>query len=286
MLRVVFALTLVATLPALAADDALRDRVGELMRQRQWAEAQALLEEVTVREPDNAEAWHTLGLTRLARQDAEPAVVAFEKAVQLAPTNSGYQLQLGHAHGLAATKGGLFAKMGHARKCKAAYERAVALDPVSINARWSLMEFCRQAPGIVGGGLELAYAQADEIARLDARRGRAARASLLAAEKKYDQAFALYDEALREQPGDPDALFHLGRLAAQSGQQLDRGLAALRELATHPDRRADARIHTFIGNILERLGDKPGAVAAYEAAVAGNPNFTRALEALRRLREG
>lgn len=285
MLRTVLALALLAG-PAFAAEAALRDRVAELMRQRQWAEAQALLEEITAREPANAEAWHSLGITRLARQDPEPAIAALEKATQLAPTNSQYHLQLGHAYGLAAAKGGLFAKMGNARKCKAAYEQAVALDPANINARWSLMEFCRQAPAIVGGGLELAYAQADEIARLDARRGRAARASLLAAEKKYDQAFALYDEALREQPGDPDSLFHVGRLAAQSGQQLDRGLAALRELATHPDRQADARIHTFIGNILERLGDKPGAVAAYEAAVAGDPKFTRALEALRRLREG
>jgi tetratricopeptide (TPR) repeat protein len=285
MLRALLAFS-IATAPAFAADAALRERVAELVRQRQWSEAQTILEEVTAREPDNAEAWHSLGLTRLARQEPEPAIVAFEQAAQLAPTNSNYQLQLGHAHGLAAARGGLFAKMGHARKCKAAYEQAVALDPANINARWSLMEFCRQAPGIVGGGLELAYAQADEIAKLDARRGRAARASLLAAEKKYAEAFALYDAALRDQPGDPDALFQVGRLAAQSGQQLDRGLSALRELATQPDRQSDARIHTFIGNILERQGDKPGAVAAYEAAVAGDPKYTRALEALRRLREG
>ena len=97
---------------------------------------------------------------------------------------------------------------------------------------------------------------------------------------------AFFDEVLRDQPGDTDALFQIGRLAAQSGQQLDRGLAALRELAAHPDRKTDARLHTFIGNILEKFGDKPGAITAYEAALASDPGFTRALEALRKLREG
>jgi tetratricopeptide (TPR) repeat protein len=285
MLRTLLALALFAG-PGFAADAALRDRVAELMRQRQWAEAQTLLEEVTAREPDNAEAWHSLGLTRLARREPEPAIAALEQAARLAPTNSDYQLQLGHAYGLAASKGGLFAKLGNARKCKAAYEQAVALDPRNINARWSLMEFCRQAPALAGGGLELAYVQAGEIAKLDARRGRAARASLLAAEKKYEEAFALYDEALREQPGDADSLFHLGRLAAQSGQRLEHGLAALRDLAARPDRHNDARIPTFIGNILEKMGDRAGALAAYEQAVAADPKYTRALEALRRLKEG
>lgn len=285
MLRTLLACSLLAS-PGFAVDAALRERVLGLMRQRQWAEAGALLEDVTAREPANAGAWHNLGLTWLARQQAEPAVVALEKAAQLDPQNSGFQLQLGHAYGLAADRGGIFAKLAHARKCKAAYEKAVALDPASIDARWSLMEFCRQAPGIAGGGLELAHAQADEIARLDPRRGRAARAALFSAAKQFDRAFALYDEALRQTPGDPDALFHVGRLAAESGQQLERGLAALGELAALPDRHTDARIPTLVGRIHERRGDKTAALAAYEQAVAADPNATRALEALRRLREG
>lgn len=285
MLRAFLAFTLTVA-PALAADQATRDRVTELFSQRQWAEAQALLVQVTAAEPDNAEAWHSLGTARLALREPDAAIAAFEQAVRLAPAHSGYQLQLGHAYGLAAQQAGLFSKMGLAKKCKAAYDRAVELDPTNVSARWSLMEFCRQAPGIVGGGIELAYAQAAEIRKLDARRGRAAYASLYAAEKKYPEAFALYEEVLREKPGDPDSLFHIGRLAAQSGQQLDRGLATLREYIMLPDRHADARAHAFIGQILEHQGDKPGAQSAYEAALAADPKHTRALEALRKLKEG
>jgi tetratricopeptide (TPR) repeat protein len=145
------------------------------------------------------------------------------------------------------------------------------------------MEYCRQAPAIVGGGMDQAYAQAAEIRKLDPRRGRAAYASLYSSEKKYPEAFALYDEVLRDKPGDEDALFQIGRLAARSGEQLDRGLDALHQLVARADRPKDARAHTLIGNILEKKGDRPGAKAAYEAALAIDPAFTQASEALRKL---
>lgn len=282
MLRALLLLTL-TILPALAADQATRDEVNRLFQARKWAEAQAIMEKVTVAEPDNARAWHTLGLTHLARQDAGKAVTVLEKAIQLDPSQSEFHLQLGHAHGLAALKAGLFGKVGHAKKCQAAYEKAVELDPSSINARWSLMEYCRQAPGFIGGGMEQAYAQAEEIRKLDARRGRSAYAALYSAEKKYPEAFAMYEEVLRAQPDDADSLFHVGRLAAESGQQLDRGLGALRQVLTQPDRAGDARVHTLIGRILEKQGDRPGARAAYEAALSADPKSTQALESLRKL---
>lgn len=283
MLRPLLFLVLTA-LPAVAADQALREQVTELFKQRQWAEAQAVLEKAVAAEPGNAEAWHSLGLTHLARNDAEKAVAALEKAAGLEPANGEYFLQLGHAYGLSAMKAGLFGKLGFARKCKAAYDKAVALDPRNINARWSVMEYCRQAPGFVGGGMDQAYAQAAEIKQLDARRGRAAYASLYVADKKYAEAFALYDEALRENPQDGDALYNVGRIAALSGEQLDRGLAALRNLLAHEGGN-NARTHTRIGNILEKQGDKPGAKAAYESALAIDPAFTQAIDSLRKLQQ-
>jgi tetratricopeptide (TPR) repeat protein len=277
-------LLILITLPALAFGIPLPDQIAELLQHRQWKEACVLLEKTTAAEPDNAEAWHALGQSRLALQDAEGSVAALERAVALQPADARYQLTLGNAYGMAATKAGLLSKMGLARKCKAAYERAVELDPENIDARWSVMEYCRQAPAIVGGGMDKAYAQAAEIKRLDARRGRAAYASLYASEKKYAEAFALYDEVLRAHPGEPDALYNLGRLAALSGEQLDRGLAALREV--QPQRGNDARVPACIGDILLKMGDKAGARAAYEAALAINPQHIRALEALRKLKEG
>jgi tetratricopeptide (TPR) repeat protein len=282
MLRLLLLLAL-AVVPVFALDDARRDEITQLFNQREWARARTLLEQTTAAEPANAEAWHFLGQCLLALGDLDPAVAALTKATELAPQNSNYYLVLGNAYGASAQKAGIFSKLGLAKSCKAAYEKAVALDPTNINARWSLMEYCRQAPGIVGGGMDQAYAQAAEIKKLDARRGRAAYASLYAADKKVAEAFALYDEVLRDQPDDSDALYQIGRLAARSGEQLDRGLTCLRSFMAHPDHTADVRAQTYIAMILEKKADLAGAKAAYAAAVAIDPAFPPALEGQRKL---
>lgn len=282
MLRLLLLLILIAP-PVFAVDTALRDQVADLFRQRQWAEAKALLEKLTQDEPANAGAWNSLGQVYLALNEHEKAVTALEKAVALAPVSSDYALQLGHAYGVSALKAGLFSKLGFAKKCKAAYDKAVELDPKNIDARWSLMEYCRQAPGFIGGGIAQAYIQAEQIKQLDARRGRQAYVVLYSAEKKYPEAFALYEEVLREKPEDGDALYNIGRLAAISGEQLDRGLETLRKYLTTEPYLNHARTLTRIGNILEKQGDKAGARTAYEAALAADPKFVQALEALRKL---
>jgi tetratricopeptide (TPR) repeat protein len=274
------------TLSTFGADEALRNQVTTLFKQRQWAEAQVILQKVTATEPNNAAAWFYLGQTFLFRNDAENSVPTFEKATALAPTDSLYQCYLGDAYGLSALKAGLFSKLGWAKKCKSAYDRAIELDPKNIRARVSVMEFCRQAPGFLGGGMDKAYEQAAEIQKLDPVRGRKAYAGLYIAEKKYAEAGAVYEAALREKPGDDDSLYSLGRLASISGEQLDRGLVALRELLTHPGKSNDAPTQTLIGNILEKKGDKPAARAAYEAALTGDAKYVPALEALRKLNEG
>jgi tetratricopeptide (TPR) repeat protein len=280
------AILLLVAVTALAAEPTLREQVGALFREQKWAEAQALLEKAVAAEPGNAEAHYYLGMSFLNRNDADHALPSLEKAVALAPANSGYVQHVGDAYGLAAQKAGLFAKMGWAKKCKEAYDKAVELDPANLNARWSVMEYCRQAPGFLGGGMDGAYAQAAEIKKLDPARGRAAFASLYIAEKKFAEAFAIYEEALKATPDDFTTLYQIGKLADTTGQELERGLAALRKCLTitpPADSRGYVPTHWRIGNILAKLGDKPGARTAYETALALDPKFTLAAESLAKL---
>jgi tetratricopeptide (TPR) repeat protein len=235
--------------------------------------------------PDNAEAYFYLGQSQLNRGDTEKAILSFEKATTLAPANSEYFRLLGDSYGITAGKAGLFSKFGWAKKCKAAYDKSVELDPTNINARWSVMEYCRRAPGFVGGGMDGAYAQAAQIKKLDPARGRIAYVGLYTAEKKFSEAFAVYEDTLRETPNDYNALYQVGKLADTTGQELDRGLAALRKCLTiaPTDPRGYVPAHWRIGNILLRKGDKTGARAAYEAAHTLNPEFAEAIESLKKL---
>jgi tetratricopeptide (TPR) repeat protein len=285
-MRRLIAIFLLLTTAAIAADTSLREQVNALFREKKWPEAQEFLEHAIAADPTNAEAHFFLGVSFLNRNDATRAQPALEKAVELAPANSGYVRHLGDAYGMSAQKAGLFAKMGWAKKCKAAYDKAVELDPKDINARWSVMEFCRLAPGFLGGGMEAAYIQAAEIKKLDVMRGRGAYSALYVSEKKYTEAFALYDEVLKEKPDDYGTLLQIGRLAGISGEHLEQGRTALERCLTltpPPGQPDHSRVHWRLGTILEKKGDKAGARTAYETALSLDPKFPQAIESLAKL---
>ncbi|MBI2812964.1 MAG: tetratricopeptide repeat protein [Opitutae bacterium] len=269
-----------------AADPTALNAAVELFNQRKQPEALKAFEALAATDPKNADVQFYLGRLALQRRDFEKAVAFLEKAAELSPADARYHQRLGDAYGQSAEKAGMLSKMGLAKKCRLAYEKAVELDPKSIDARSSLMSYYQQAPGIAGGGLDKALAQAQEIQKLDAARGRFALAGVYAADKKYDQAFAVYEEVLKAKPDDYAALFQTGRLAAISGERMDHGLKVLRQCLTltPPENQPPhAAAHWRIGFILEKKGDKAGARAAYEASLKLDPKFSQAIESLKKL---
>lgn len=282
------ALALLAATAAHAAVDSTQlAAIRELLRDRaNLPAAQVQLEQLAAANPDHADTISLLGEVYVRRDETEKAVKTLERAVQLAPNSSTAFRRLGDAYGRSAQKAGMFSKMSLAGKCRDAYVKAVELDPKNIDARFALLGYYRQAPGIVGGGVDKALAQADEIIKLDPVRGKIAKAGILAGEKKYDEAFALFEESLQSNPNDYAALYQVGRLAAETGQRLDRGLEALQKcLAQTPPEGAPPHpaAHWRIGNIHEKKGDKASARHAYQAALALDPKHEQAAAALKKL---
>ena len=251
------------------------------------AEAQAAFEALAAADPKSHPAHLHLGWLAFRRDDPDAAIVHLEKAVQLAPTHSESYRALGDAYGRAAQKKGIFGGLGLGKKCLAAYEKSVALDPANVDARSSLFEFYRQAPGFAGGSPEKAAAQLAAVRQLDPWRGRMLASSLFISRKKYAEALAEFEAVLRDSPDHYLAHYQIGRLAASTGQFVDRGLAALRrclELTPPPQAVPHATVHWRLGQLLERKKDLPAARAAYEQALALDPTHTSATEALRKLK--
>jgi tetratricopeptide (TPR) repeat protein len=254
-----------------------------------YDEAQRIFERLAAERPDDPEIDFYLGRLALWFDDAAKGLALLQKAERAAPGDARMQNALGDAYGLTAQRVGFFAKIGWAKKSLAAYERAIALDPKNSDYRWSLMNYCQQAPGIVGGGMARAYAEAAEIEKLAPDTGRIAFATLAVAERKYDRAFAALDEVLRRAPDNFLALYHLGRCAALSGQRLDRGRAALERCLALPQppgagagKAKYVHVRFYLGKLLDQLGDNAAARAEYVAALADNPSFRPAQEALKR----
>jgi tetratricopeptide (TPR) repeat protein len=287
MLRLLaFAVVLIPA--ATAAEATAFDAARILFESRRPAEAQAAFEELAATDPHNPEINHYLGQLANRRNDPEKAVPYFEAAVAAAPAVARHHHGLGDAYGRSAQRAGLLSKFGLAKKCLAAYERAVALEPGNVDFRQSLFEYYRQAPGLAGGGFDKAVAQAGAMKQIDPTRGRIAFATLYASEKKYAEAFAQFAEALASHPDDFAALYQIGRLAALTGQFVDRGVSSLRRCLelpapTTPNTPGHAAVHLRLGALLEKKGDPAAARAAYAAAVRLDPNFTPAATALTRL---
>ena len=240
-------MALATAISCAAAASELEQQCEPLLAARKFAEAQDIAQKAIAADPKNAEAQYYLGLVFIEQNKYTEATPLFEKAVALAPNISKYHRGLGDAYGLAALHdSGVFHKLGMARKSKSAYEKAIELDPKSVNARESLINYLWEAPAIAGGGKEKAYAQIDELEKINPSAARAQRLAYYIKDKKYAEARALLAAELAANPANYRALYQTGQLAALSG-------------------------------------DKPAARAAYQAALAIAPDFNEAKDALEKL---
>jgi tetratricopeptide (TPR) repeat protein len=261
---------------------------------------------------DRGRAAHNAGKT-------DEAVSAFEQAVALDPTSSLYHLWLGHAYTRQLSSAGFLRKAFIARRSGEAYNMAVKLDASSIEAAEARLDFFLGAPGIVGGGIDKARAEAARIATLDAYRGGMADARIAEHEKewpkaersyrslmaeypersaavdalltilqnaaRFDEAFRIVDDRLARLPDEASSLYNLGRLSAVSGQHLARGETAMRRFLTlssaDPVRQSNA--HYRLGMIKEKMGDVQAAATEYRTAVALYPRHEPAATVLKRM---
>ena len=258
----------------------------------------------------------------LTRQKVEDAVSAGEAASLSHADDADVWLWLGNAYGQQAMRANLFSKAGFASKCRAAYEKAVALDPDSTEARFGLMQYYAMAPGIMGGSEDKARAQAAAIARLDAGRGHLAAATLaqsldedpvlaekeiraavatspdllsarlswtrfLMANKRGAEAQRYWQAEAQRVPDDPVVWYMRARVAVETGEDLAEALTSIERYIAQPTHIYElplAAAHWRRGLLLEKLGRKPEAIVALEQASQLAPWLEDAKKDLERLR--
>jgi tetratricopeptide (TPR) repeat protein len=258
----------------------------------------------------------------MRRQEFGAAVPLLEKCVAAEQGNSKFHQWLGRALGLQAAQNGIMSSVVGIRRVKAELEKAIALDPLNLEARQDLAILFRAVPGFLGGSnakaaeqvafirrhdpafaaqldgdflagdkkYDAALASYHESARLHPRPIIHVRISLVYQQKKeWDKAFAALDQALALDANFPFALYQVGRTSALSGLQLDRGEKCLRTYLEMPLREelenpSLAAAHYRLGNILEKKGDSAGARAEYETSVKIDPKQKEARAALAKLK--
>ena len=261
------------------------------------------------------------GCLLMGEEQFDKASDEFERAVASDQASAAYHFQLGQAYGSRAQHANVFRQAILARKTKAEFDRAVALDPDLIDARVGLLSYYLYAPGIVGGSLEKARVQAGEIRRRNAYRGGVAYAQIATHERDgpgaarelealteqfpdsttpyvalatgygerglWPDAWGVADRLTRTRPNAPVAQYLVGRLAGESGQQLDRGAAALAQYLQTQPREGDpplAVAHWRLGVVYERQAKRDAARGEYQTALRLDPKLVGAHDALAKLR--
>ena len=237
---------------------------------------------------------------------------SFERAVEKEPRNGMYHLWLGNAVGMQAASASVVRQPFLARRIKAAFERAVELDPELLDAREGVMQFHLFAPSVMGGDKAEARRQQREIARRDPARGHVAAANIawsnrdtaaterelraaialqpdslaatstlasrLVSWKRPDEAFVLWDRYLARQPQSVPGRYQYGRLAAVTGRNLpqaERHLRAILAVENWPESNwspGKAAAHARLGDVLRQQGKRDEARASYDRALALDPN--------------
>lgn len=273
-----------------------------------YSAAITTLQSAVQQSPTSAEAFFWLGRSYYELHDYDNAIAQLEKSTQLDAKNSEFHHWLGIAYGEKADRERSFF---FAKKVKKEFEAAVQLNPSNIQARRDLMEYCVDAPWIVGGSKDEAKQQIEAIQKLDPIEGRLAQAMFDAVEKKPDLAEKEYrevlaakpkrieayfevanfyirqnkapevqtiiEEAAQITPNDPRLAYYRGVQRVLSGADLAHGEEYLKAyLASTPDR-SDWPPHAFardwLGRLYQAEGKRTEAAEQYRAALQLDPTL-------------
>ena len=280
-------------------------------------DAIARLQAMTASNPQDGHAHLLLCRAFYAEELVDAAVSECEAALTTLSNDSKAQDWMGRVYGIKADRSGPISGYKLASKVKTAFETAVDLDPRNEDAVNDLSEYYVSAPALVGGGVDKALALA---ARVEPQLPQAAhRIRALAAEKQHDPDKAEREfKAAVYEGGHPDAWTDLGHFYYRRGQK-DQALDALHhaieadrargpalvdvasilvKMHTEPDTaeralrdylasnaKTDAapafKAYVELGNLLASTGDKQGAQAQFQDALALARNYPPAKKAVR-----
>lgn len=281
-------------------------------------EAVQTLEQETRRDSTNAESYNLLCRAYFMMDEWDRGIAACEHAIKLDPERGFYYLWMGRIYGEKADRAGFLSAAGLAKKVRASFERAVQLDPKNWEARVDLAEFYLEAPSIVGGGQDKARAQAEALMATDPAMAHWVRASIAGHNKDSAAAEREYRAAIEASHGSAQNWLHLAQFLARAGRfaEMDQALLTMESSAVD---RADAlmdggslllrlgrnyplairllhrylespaedgpafKAHDYLGELLEKQGDRRAAAEQYRAALELFHGYRRAQENLKRV---
>jgi tetratricopeptide (TPR) repeat protein len=308
---------LALTACALASEPA--DLAKQLMADGKRDEARTLLLDAVKQDPRDHKAYLALARIYARERDYDKASEYAEKAVGLADSVSEYHLWVARTALGKAMTSGMVGAFFSARKGRSEYEKAIALDPHNLDARFELCMYYLIAPGMVGGSKDKAREQA---VFLDAnsplygsyawaayweREEQTARAESLYHQsvaldtsstatalyglayfydrnKKYEQAGSVFKQISEQKPKDLIAVFQMARVYVTGKINLGEAEAALRRYLAEgpaPSGPDEAAARWRLGMACDLQGRREEALAELREAVRLAPDVKQYKDTLK-----
>jgi tetratricopeptide (TPR) repeat protein len=181
------------------------DCTEALIEAGHWKRARAILEPRLAANPRDAQAAYLLSRTQLAFGNLDAALKSAQQSVALEDANSNYHYQLAEVYGKMAERASIFAAASLAGKLKSELEASLVRNPKNLDALDALMQYCFQAPGLMGGDKGKARAIADELVQLTPVQGYLSQAELAKEAKDLVKVEEYFLKAVQADPKNYEA---------------------------------------------------------------------------------
>jgi tetratricopeptide (TPR) repeat protein len=211
---------------------------------------------------------------RLTLEQWDAAAHECEQAVQLAANNSDFHLWLARAIGQKAGHASFLNAFSLAKKSLAEFEESVRLNPRSADALADLGEFYRQAPGVIGGGIDKAQAIAAQLDKVDPARAHHLRATIAEGQKDFPTSEREFKLAISSSPHPALEWTSLASFYRHQKRfdEMDSAVHSAQSLAAHDHR---AAVALFDGaNVLVEANRNPALATKMLSDYLASPDKT------------
>lgn len=172
------------------------EKAEKLFNANNFEQSRILFESYLKDNPNNLKTLEYLGDIEGQNKSWGKAIFYYRKLKQLNPSEANYYYKYGGVLGMKAKDSNKFVALGMISDVKAAFEKAIILNPKHLEARWALIELYLQLPGIVGGSERKALLYANELSGLSIIDGYLAKGHIAEYFERYSDAEKHYKKAV------------------------------------------------------------------------------------------
>lgn len=280
---------------------------------QEFTVSENILKSSLIDSPNDIKTLELLGAVYDKQENWDDATLLYRKLVQIDSSNASYHYYYGKALGMKATKSNFISAFMLLDNVEYEFLKAVELDKNHIDAKWALIVYYTEIPGILGGSTKKALIYADEFKQISEVDYFLAKGYIYEeendfalAEKNYLQAvnvggsitcykklISLYEnekeyqkaieylELANENHQLNNFNFQIGKISALNKIDFEKGKGSLIKYINNYSLNDDEPLewaYLYLAQIFRYIDDKSNALNRIYKALEINPTFDEALK--------